>query len=148
MNKKKIKILTRGAIRVKGFINGPVLTPYYEDVNTIFAMIVAGVHIVEVLEDGSEVRLTTTNFAEINTPEQPVKTKTENEPKAPIIKEEENVEEVIEEVRQEPETVIISEVINMTEESTDEEVKEVEFKKEPDFNRMNKYNKKNHKKNN
>ena len=39
MTKKRIKILTSGAIRVKGFINGPVLTPYLEDLSTIFAMI-------------------------------------------------------------------------------------------------------------
>jgi hypothetical protein len=39
MNKKRSKILTRGPIRVKGFINGPVLTPYFEDIAVIFAKI-------------------------------------------------------------------------------------------------------------
>lgn len=67
VDKKKIKILTRGPIRVKGFINGPILTPYYEDINTIFAMLSAGIKIVEVCTDGKEVELTASNFANDNT---------------------------------------------------------------------------------
>ena len=66
MAKKKIKILTTGAITVKSFINGPVLTPYMEDIATIFAMVSKGVHFVEVCDDGSEVRLTLNNFADDN----------------------------------------------------------------------------------
>lgn len=66
MEKKRIKILTSGAIRVKGFINGPVLTPYFEDINTIFAMLSSGIHVVEVCDDNAEIRLTTSNLTEDN----------------------------------------------------------------------------------
>lgn len=66
MTKKRIKILTTGAITVKGFINGPVLTPYWEDTATIFSMVSKGIHVVEVCDDGSEVRLTLNNFADDN----------------------------------------------------------------------------------
>lgn len=64
MEKKKIKILTDGVIRVKGFINGPVLTPYKEDISTIFALVSSGVKVVEVCDDGTEITLTTSNFSE------------------------------------------------------------------------------------
>ena len=66
MAKKRIKILTRGPIRVKGFINGPVLTPYFEDISVIFAMISQGIHVVEVCDDKAEIKLTTNNVAEDN----------------------------------------------------------------------------------
>lgn len=66
MTKKRIKILTTGAIRVKGFINGPVLTPYFEDISTIFSMVSSGVHIVEVCDDGVEIELNTSNFTDDN----------------------------------------------------------------------------------
>ena len=62
MNKKKIKILTKGIITVKGFIYGPVLTPYYEDLDTIFEMLSTGIKVVEVLDDGTEVELSIMNF--------------------------------------------------------------------------------------
>lgn len=64
MTKKKIKILTTGVIKVKGFINGPVLTPYFEDLNTIFALVSAGVKVVEVCDDGAEITLTPSNFSD------------------------------------------------------------------------------------
>ena len=66
MDKKRIKILTKGPIRVKGFINGPVLTPYFEDISTIFAMVSQGVHIVEVCDDKTEIRLNVNNVTEDN----------------------------------------------------------------------------------
>lgn len=62
MNKKKIKILSSGIIRVKGYICGPVLTPYDEDVDTIYKMLAEGIDIVEVTDDGREVELTVSNF--------------------------------------------------------------------------------------
>lgn len=66
MDKKRIKILTSGVIKIKGFINGPVLTPYYEDINTIFALVSGGVKVVEVCDDGEEILLNTSNFSNDN----------------------------------------------------------------------------------
>ena len=63
---KKIKILTSGPIRAKGLIYGPVLTPFMENEDTIFALLAAGVDVVEVLPDGKEVKLTVMNFKEDN----------------------------------------------------------------------------------
>ena len=119
MVKKRIKILTRGAIRVRGFINGPVLTPYYEDISTIFAMVSEGIHIVEVCEDGTEIRLTSSNFAEDNN--KPVKEHID-EVIEPVHAEE--IQEITEEVNEieviEPvqETLIESE--DVSEETSDE----------------------------
>lgn len=60
--KKRIKILTRGIIKVRGGrMNGPVLTPYFEDTDEIFKLISAGVKVIEVV-DGEEVPLTVSNI--------------------------------------------------------------------------------------
>ena len=90
---KRIKILTHGPIRVKGFINGPVLTPYLEDINTIFSMVSQGVHVVEVCNDKTEIRLTANNITEDNTKsirdihdnmDTPVETQVESEPEIEV----------------------------------------------------------------
>lgn len=60
--KKKIKILTPGIINAKGFIVGPVITPYIEECEMIFKMISTGVNVVEVLDNGSEITLNVSNF--------------------------------------------------------------------------------------
>jgi len=69
--RKKIKILSSGPIECCGYIWGPVLTPYMELTSKIFKMISSGVHVVEVLEDGTEVKLTVENLKKDNavTPE-------------------------------------------------------------------------------
>lgn len=56
--KKRIKILSNGVISVYGHINGPVLTPYYEDISVIVKLITSGVKVVEVADNGSESLLT------------------------------------------------------------------------------------------
>jgi len=66
MNKKRIKILTTGVIKVKGYINGPVLTPYYETIDDIIKLLIAGIKVVEVLDDGSEVALNLNNVSSSN----------------------------------------------------------------------------------
>jgi len=66
MKTKNIKILSRTPIRAKGGIYGPILTPYTEKTSIIFAMITQGVDVVEVLKDGTEVKLTTINFDKDN----------------------------------------------------------------------------------
>lgn len=60
--KKKIKVLSSGIIRVKGFICGPILTPYYEDFDVIYKMITSGLDVVEVADDGAEIKLTVSNI--------------------------------------------------------------------------------------
>ena len=111
MNKKRIKILTRGPIRIKGFINGPVLTPYFEDIAVIFAMLSAGVKIVEVCEDGTEIPLTTNNFADNNTKKE--------EEVAPVV--EPIAEEIPVEIEPEPIMEVIPPVITLAEEVPTEE---------------------------
>lgn len=116
MDKKKIKILTRGPIRAKGFINGPVLTPYFESTSTIFTMLTSGVHVVEVCEDGREVRLTPNNLYEDNS-------KVVEPEKVEEVKVETMVEEMVSEEPKVEEAVIEEDVV---EEEVKEEVAEVE----------------------
>jgi len=68
MNAKLIKIKSNGPIYAKGGVYGPIETPYAEDLGTVFRMLSAGVKIVEVLEDGTEVVLTVSNFDKNNAP--------------------------------------------------------------------------------
>ena len=96
MAKKKIKILTKGVITVKGYISGPVLTPYYEDISTIGDLLRSGINVVEVLSDGREVKLTIQNFEdEIDKPvEKPVEEKpVEVAPEVPEVPADEAVTE-------------------------------------------------------
>lgn len=62
--KKKIKILSNGVLKVYGHINGPVLTPYYEDISVIVKLISSGVKVVEVSDNGSETLLTVSSVLE------------------------------------------------------------------------------------
>ena len=63
---KRIKILTSGPIPSRGNIYGPVLTPFYEPVSSIFKFVASGIDVVEVLSDGSEVKLTVSNYKNDN----------------------------------------------------------------------------------
>lgn len=126
--KKKIKILSTGPIECCGFVWGPVLTPYMEDVSKIFKMISAGIHVVEVLEDGTEVKLTVENLKKDNSVVEPRPEETMD----PVVEEpteEEKVEEVSDdetpnvEVTEVTETVddVKLETITVTEEPKEEE---------------------------
>ena len=66
---KKIKILTSAPIYAKGGVYGPVLTPYVEDVGTIYRMISSGIKVVEVFSTGYELELTNNNFDKENEPD-------------------------------------------------------------------------------
>jgi len=66
---KMVKVLSNDIIYPKGGISGPILTPYMEDVRTIFIMITRNIKVVEVLSDGSEVVLNTKNFDAKITPD-------------------------------------------------------------------------------
>lgn len=87
---KKIKILTSGPIRAKGLIYGPVLTPFMETEDNIFTLLAAGVRVVEVLPDKTEVELTLSNFRADNTPKA-----------APVVEPEPVQEPVVDEVPEE-----------------------------------------------
>lgn len=63
---KKIKVLSRKPIYAKGGVYGPILTPYSETIENIFAMLRDRVKVVEVLEDGREVELTFANYKKVN----------------------------------------------------------------------------------
>ena len=64
---KMIKILSEKHIYSKGGIFGPVLTPFRETVADIFLMLLENVELVEVTEDGKDVKLTIQNFNKVNT---------------------------------------------------------------------------------
>ena len=171
MAKKKIKILTTGAIRVKGFINGPVLTPYMEDTATIFAMVSQGVKVVEVCNDGSEVRLTTSNFADDNNKvidevkmTESVKENTDVIMNEEVSETKEEVKEIVEEteatefvVEEKNEEVIEPEVIPEVKEDVKVEPEKVQvpkssyqnnYKNNNYNNKHNKHNKNNNYRNN
>ena len=162
MTKKRIKILTRGPIRVKGFINGPVLTPYFEDISTIFAMISQGIHVVEVCDDRTEIRLTTSNITDDNS-------KAAREEKAALLQAKTEEPEKVKEVETvatineviDDELVVdtaVKEVVEKTEPVVEEKVEEVKEEQttsektyqKPNYNNQynNKHNKHNNYKNN
>lgn len=70
---KMIKIGHYGPIMIKGGAYGPIDSAYKESTNTIFKMLSAGIKgIVEVLPDGTEVKLDASNFDKDNTPDKAV----------------------------------------------------------------------------
>ena len=64
--KKKITITTKGPLRIKGGIKGPIDTPYSEDVSTIGRMVISGYKVFEHLSDGSIVKLDIHNYDKEN----------------------------------------------------------------------------------
>ena len=71
VSKKKIVIKSKGPIRLKGNIQGPVEIPYYEKVETICNMIMDGLKVYEILNDNSEIKLTLSNYNVESNPEDP-----------------------------------------------------------------------------
>ena len=55
---RTIKILSAGPIRAMGMVHGPILTPYTVDDNKLRAFLREGLNVVEILPNGSEVKLT------------------------------------------------------------------------------------------
>lgn len=64
MNEKKIKVLTSGMLNVPGFFYGPILTPYLEKLSVIYRLVSSGIEVVEVCNDGREVKLDRFNYAD------------------------------------------------------------------------------------
>lgn len=131
--KKRIKILTRGAITAIGCIYGPILTPYYEKESIIFKLVAAGVHVVEVLDDGSEIKLGVDNYKANNNIQKKkaaksVAPKAEDVNTTPVVestqKEPENSQSNIEFVEPVKEAVEPEEVQQTTEAETVEETVE------------------------
>lgn len=74
--RKKIKITSSGPLATKGGAHGPIRTPYLETIANIKKLLTRDrATVIEVLPDGSEVRLTLTNFCLDNTSKE-VKTAT------------------------------------------------------------------------
>lgn len=67
VDKKRIKVITNSPIRAKGWVYGPILNPYVENVKVIFAMLSEGHKIIEVLPNGEEIQLDSRNFDKDNT---------------------------------------------------------------------------------
>ncbi len=59
---KKITISTAGPILPKGGIQGPIRSPYLENIDVIASLIMGGYSVNEVLRDGTELPLNLTNF--------------------------------------------------------------------------------------
>lgn len=119
---KRIKILTSGPIPSRGNIYGPVLTPFYEPVSSIFKFVASGIDVVEVLSDGSEVKLTVSNYKNDN--EAAIVNNNGEETKNPVDEESENVQDetpVNETEDAETEENENAEVINPEENETENE---------------------------
>ena len=65
---KMIKIPYNGPIMPLGGVYGPINSPFKQEVNEISALIMKGYPIIEVLNNGSEVNLTLSNFDKDNNP--------------------------------------------------------------------------------
>jgi len=164
--KKRIKILTPGPIRIKGFINGPVLTPYFEETDVIFAMITSGIKVVEVCDDRTEIELTVSNLnvdnskaareereAAMKAKEKATNKNKENEePKVEesveVTDDELEVTEMVEESSEantEEESIIVIDTAEDVNVASDNTVVEASHEqKEPKYNNYNNHNKKNH----
>lgn len=66
VTKKRVKVLTNAPIRAKGWAYGPITVPYFESTIVIFAMLREGIKVVEVLDNGTELELTSLNFEKDN----------------------------------------------------------------------------------
>lgn len=66
VTKKRVKVLTNAPIRAKGWAYGPITMPYFESTKIIFSMLREGIKVVEVLDNGAEIELTTLNFEKDN----------------------------------------------------------------------------------
>lgn len=117
-NTKMIKVLTGGVLPVKPFLYGPVLTPYPETYDRIFTMVTANVQVVEVLQNGEEVKLSTSNFDSDNEKTPKKNTKVEKETKEPVAPKIQDapveVEPEVEPVIEEPKKEIVEDVIHST----------------------------------
>lgn len=65
-NTRKITIETRGPIRQKSGVVGPITIPYLEKVSIISRMIIGGVKVIEHLENGETIQLGTKHLKELN----------------------------------------------------------------------------------
>ena len=66
VKRKRIVINFRGPIQPKAGAYGPILTPYYENMQTINALVTGGYNVEEVLSTGKRVKLTLENANEDN----------------------------------------------------------------------------------
>lgn len=62
VKQKKIVILTKGKLALKGGITGPVDIPYYEDMDMIAKMIIRGYKIYEVMQNNDKTLLNINNY--------------------------------------------------------------------------------------
>ena len=101
MTHKKIVVETFGMIPLncKGGIMGPILTPFFEDIETIRHLVATRYLIKEVLDDGTKVPLTLYNYDKDNSgfmkPKKPAPVKVEEPKKEEIVVKEEEVENVV-----------------------------------------------------
>lgn len=97
--RKRIKITSCGPLATKGGAHGPIRTPYLETIANIKKLLSRDrANVIEVLEDGSEVKLTLTNFCLDNRPVKVEAPKKVEEPKSGE-KVQEPAQEKVEEVK-------------------------------------------------
>ena len=134
---KKVRIPSAGILNALGGISGPINTPSFLGIKYIENLLVSGKEVIEVLPDGTEVKLDFKNFDKDNTKKIKVETKKEkNNYKDDVLEESGFVESSIEDVQEEA-------VEEQQEEATKEEHQQ-------NYNKQNNknYNKKNKKYNN
>lgn len=96
MTHKKIVVETFGMIPLncKGGIMGPILTPFFEDIETIRHLVATRYLVKEVLDDGTKVPLTLYNYDKDNSgfmkPKKPAPIKVEEPKKEEVAKEKAN----------------------------------------------------------
>lgn len=96
MTHKKIVVETFGMIPLncKGGIMGPILTPFFEDIETIRHLVATRYLVKEVLDDGTKVPLTLYNYDKDNSgfmkPKKPAPIKVEEPKKEEVVKEKAN----------------------------------------------------------
>lgn len=134
---KKVRIPSAGILNALGGISGPINTPSFLGIKYIENLLVSGKEVIEVLPDGTEVKLDFKNFDKDNTKKIKVETKKEkNIYKDDVLEESGFVESSIEDVQEE-----------VVEEQQEEDIKE---EHQQNYNKQNNknYNRKNKKYNN
>lgn len=67
VKEKNIIVKSVGTLDILGGVTGPILKPFKKDVKTIMHLINTGKEVYEVLEDGSQVKLSIRNYDKLMT---------------------------------------------------------------------------------
>lgn len=134
MNKvisKKVRIPSAGILNALGGISGPINTPSFLGIKYIENLLVSGKEVIEVLEDGTEIKLDFNNYNKDNS-------KMAKELKEKVVVKEEPVVDVVDDVWENEE---VGDTVE-EEQEIEEEVKEQQYTHKQNNKNYNKKNKK------